>query len=82
MVALPAQAVTVTNPDDTVWSRLGWNLGWATGCNMLPYAATMDPHRKVKELRDKGLVNEREYKDYITRRNEFISVKSGRGFNP
>lgn len=76
MAATPSKAVTVTNPDDSVWSRLGWNLGWATGCNALPYSATMDPHRKVKTLRDKELISERDYKEYITRRNEFLRLES------
>ena len=76
MASSPINAVTVTNPDDTVWSKIGWNLGWATGCNALSYSETMDPHRKVKSLRDQGLISEREFKDYTARRHEFLSSKS------
>ena len=76
LVASPIKALTQKNTADDVWSRVGWNLGWATGCNALPYSATRDPHKKVQALRDKGLISEREYKNYSARRNKFLKLES------
>ena len=71
LVPIQSKGITVTNPDqDELWAKIGWNLGWAAGCNVVRYNDTQSIHRRIKELHKAAKISDREYRLYNRRRLE------------
>ena len=66
-----SDAVTNDPGDKSVWARIGWNVGWATACN-LNYSGTRDIHKRMQELEENRKLPGTAYQKYSQQRGRFV----------
>ena len=57
--------------EKSVWARIGWNVGWATACN-LNFSGTRDIHKRMTQLEEDKKLPGTAYQKYSQQKGRFV----------